>query len=102
MTMPSNKPPKNQAQTLWQPPQTAPKNQLILANTGYPWQVLAHWCDASGKWATACLTACEMANGKADVWFETEYEDEKALVGWMPLPAFPPRPKTGRIQGANK
>jgi len=92
----------SETQTLWQPPQTAPKNQLILANTGYPWPVLARWCDASGKWATACLTACEMATGKADVWFETEYEDEKALIGWMPLPAFPNRPKTGQTLEAKK
>ena len=100
--MPSNKPQKNQAQAIWQPRQTAPKNQLILANTGYPWPVLARWCDASEKWATACLTACEMADGKADVWFETEYEDEKALIGWMPIPKLHPPLKTGQTLEAKK
>lgn len=91
-----------ETQTLWQPPQTAPKNQLILANTGYPWPVLAHWCEVSEKWATSILNEDLAAGDKIDVWFETEYEDEKALVGWMPLPAFTNRPKTGQAQGAKK
>ena len=68
------------------PPSTAPKDRLILADFGWPWIQQAHWCEASGKWAVATLQ-CQPVDGEwDDYYFETEYEHPSALLGWVPVP----------------
>jgi len=56
---------------------------MIIANTGYPWPVLAVWNEAMGKWATTELE-WNLYEGQGDPGFVTELEAE--LKGWMALP----------------
>lgn len=67
----------------WQSPETAPKDTVIIADTGYPWPVLALWNEAIEQWATTTLE-CSQFEGKPDCGWVTEYEKE--LRWWMPVP----------------
>ncbi|MGQ7957662.1 hypothetical protein ACUTAF_08095 [Pseudomonas sp. SP16.1] len=71
------------ADWVWQAPEVAPKDRLILADIGLPWPVVALWSEYAEKWALADLewSQCE---GRADPGFVTEYE--VTLRGWMELP----------------
>ncbi len=64
------------------PPETAPKDQQIVADFGWPWLQPAIWCKVSKQWATSLFNACEVDG----VWFETEWHGESELRGWMPYP----------------
>ncbi len=67
----------------WLPPETAPKDRMILADVGMPWAALATWSDYAEKWVLAELewNVCE---GKADPGFVTEWE--VTIKRWMELP----------------
>ena len=67
----------------WQPAASAPRDRVILADTGYPWPVLAIWSDFTDGWVTTELQA-SLCEGKADPAWVSEREDE--LLGWMELP----------------
>lgn len=68
----------------WLPPEIAPRDgSVILADTGYPWPVLAAWSEYAENWVTTELQA-SVCEGKADPAWVTEHEDE--LLGWMELP----------------
>ncbi|TRO21972.1 hypothetical protein EQ826_00155 [Ectopseudomonas mendocina] len=69
--------------TEWQPAATAPLDRVILADTGYPWPVLAVWSDYCNGWVTAELQA-SLCEGKADPAWISEREGE--LLAWMDLP----------------
>jgi len=71
----------------WRTPETAPKDKLILADFGYPWPFSAIWNSHDEKWTLATLQCCPMEGNTIDSYFENEQEDEKALKGWMPMPA---------------
>lgn len=76
--------------TPWNSPQIAPRDGTqILADFNYPWPVIAAWNDHDERWATATMQACEMIEGKTDIWFETERENHKDLKGWLELPEIP-------------
>ena len=64
------------------PPETAPKDQQIMADFGWPWLQPAIWCSVTEKWVAAELNHCE-ESGK---WFETEWHSSFDLRGWMPYP----------------
>ena len=65
------------------PPETAPKDgTLILADFGWPWLSVTAWNELSQKWTTASF----QSDGTGDTWFETEWENDADLAGWMPLP----------------
>jgi len=69
----------------WLPPETAPQDgSVILADTGYPWPVLAVWSEYAENWVTTELQAsvCDDLNDPAWV-----TESEIKLRGWMVLPA---------------
>lgn len=74
----------------WSPPETAPKNRHILANCGWPWPVVAMWSDYAECWVIA-MQEGNVCDGKSDPGFITEHERE--LIGWMEMPALPPRTK---------
>ena len=72
----------------WNPPESAPKDgNLILADVGMPWPVVAVWNSHDEKWVYSNLQACEMANNTLDTYFENE--QEKTIKGWLPLPELP-------------
>jgi hypothetical protein len=74
--------------TTLQPPETAPKDgSLILADFGWPWLVPTAWNKLNLEWATASF----QSDSIGDTWFETEWERESDMTGWMPIPN-PPRP----------
>jgi len=76
-----------------QPPDTAPKDQAILGNFGYPWLQLAVWNDHDQKWAVASMEM-NMVHGKwNDPYWTTEQEHEKDLLGWRPFPQLKPTTK---------
>lgn len=71
------------------PPETAPKNgTVILGDFGYPWLVPAAWNSYDERWAITIVQSSPL-DGKDDTWFETEWETESALAGWMPMPEKP-------------
>ena len=86
----TGQPHKCQPPSGWQPAETAPKDRLILAHTGYPWPVLAVWSPASAKWCTASYNVSATTEGGVhDAWFENEWESSDDLRCWMPLPKLP-------------
>lgn len=68
------------------PPETAPKDRVILADFGWPWILPAHWNDACGHWATITLQCGPLDGEWNDTYFEPESENEGALLGWLPMP----------------
>jgi hypothetical protein len=73
--------------TAWNPPATAPTDgTCILANFGWPWAVVAIWCPATNQWAIAQLSPCTEEEGRG---WETEWEYDSSLIGWLPMPCLP-------------
>lgn len=68
---------------VWMPPETAPKDRMILADVGMPWAAVAAWSEYAEKWVIAELE-WSLCHGLHDPGFVTEYELK--LVGWMELP----------------
>ena len=64
------------------PPETAPKDQQIMADFGWPWLQPAIWCSVTEQWVAAELNHCE-ESGK---WYETEWYSSFDLRGWLPYP----------------
>lgn len=68
----------------WQSPETAPKTgDMILADAGYPWPVLACWNKYEQEWVYASF-AMNYVDGTEDPYFETE--SEKTIKKWCPIP----------------
>ncbi len=75
---------------IWQPANTAPKGPLIVADFGWPWPVLATWCERSNSWAAVSVQRESDGRGVAvDAWFETEYESAEDMRRWQPWPSLP-------------
>lgn len=69
----------------WLPPETAPRDgSVILADTGYPWPVLAVWSDFAESWVTTELQASVCNDLNDPAWVT---EGELRLRGWMVLPS---------------
>lgn len=66
-------------------PETAPKDKLILIDIGWPSLVTAIWSDYDKQWKFASLQYNHV-EGVQDPYFETDFEHDKYLKGWMPLP----------------
>ena len=73
--------------TGWQPAETAPKGDVIIACfDNYPIPVAATWNEPEQQWITSNVQA-NLYQGKwNDTFFETDYECADALKAWMPLP----------------
>lgn len=69
--------------SVWQPAETAPRDRMILVDTGMPWASVATWSEYAEKWVLADLE-WNVCDGKADPGFVTEYE--RTIKGWMELP----------------
>jgi|APGre2960657404_1045060.scaffolds.fasta_scaffold01232_8 hypothetical protein len=69
-----------------QPPDTAPKDQAILGDFGYPWLQLATWNECDQKWAVASMEINMVGGQYNDPYWVTEQENEKDLLGWRPFP----------------
>ena len=67
----------------WQPAETAPRDRMILVDTGMPWASVATWSEYAEKWVLAELE-WNVCDGLADPGFVTEYE--RTIKGWMELP----------------
>jgi len=74
----------------WQPAETAPKDQLILGKFYMqPEPLLIYWNEHDEKWCYPNLHAAPVSRDDGvfrDVWFESELEHDKYLIGWMHLP----------------
>ena len=74
----------------WQPAETAPKDRLVLGKFYMqPFPVPVHWNEHDEKWSYPNLYAeaiCRDDGVFSNVWFESEQEHDKYLVGWMDLP----------------
>jgi hypothetical protein len=76
---------------IWNPPETAPLDKLILADVGWPWPLPCIWDGGSESWATAALH-CEARLGDrvmSNVLFETHYEAKNQLKAWADFPILP-------------
>lgn len=75
--------------TGWMPPDTAPKDRLIIADIGMPWACLAVWNVPSQKWCVTELE-CGLYQGEwNDVSISHTFESAEDLLGWLPLPELP-------------
>lgn len=72
----------------WQAPETAPKDRIFLAHSGWPWPVAAIWSEADECFVTAQLES-NLYLGKSDPSWITE--QEQTLLGWMDMPEVPRR-----------
>lgn len=71
-------------------PKTAPKDMNIFLGLfeGYPYLVSTSWNPHEKAWVYATQN-CNMMHGEyTDPYFETEYEKENTLIGWLPMPEF--------------
>jgi hypothetical protein len=72
----------------WKTPETAPKDRVFLANTGWPWPVAAVWNDYMECFVTAQQEG-NVCDGKSDPSWITEHERD--LIGWLDMPEVPRR-----------
>ena len=62
---------------------TAPRENIILLDVGFPWMVAGCWNPADEQWVYASPQV-SMCDGEHDWYFETERE---ALPkAWLPMP----------------
>lgn len=59
---------------------------VFLADVGYPWPVLATWCDVQQQFGYAELQA-SWCQGKQDVYFEQCWHEGGGVERWGMLPA---------------
>lgn len=74
--------------TNWKPVETAPKDRVFLAHSGWPWPVAAIWNEAEECFVTAQLEG-NIYRGKSDPSWITEHE--QTLIGWADMPEVPRR-----------
>lgn len=67
--------------------ETAPKDgEVFLADLGWPSLVVCSWNGASECWVWS-RPSVDLYKGEwNDCYFENEYEKEKELLGWIPIP----------------
>lgn len=89
---------------VWLPPETAPKDRMILGDVGYPWAVVMRWNECMDEWVLAGMST-NTAEGEDDPYFETEHARKAELIGWQELPKVPlrslQRPTRGTIEEAH-
>jgi len=63
-----------------------PRDNLFLANIGYPYYVLAHWNEGMGYYIYAELQV-DMYKGEwDDTYFQTESFQESDIISWIEMP----------------
>ena len=71
-------------------PKTAPKDgSIFLADMGLPWLVVCMWNAAVDKWVYANPQINLYEGEWNDSYFESEWDDESELKGWIPMPPAP-------------
>jgi hypothetical protein len=81
---------QNLQDPLWRAPNEAPRDELILADFGWPWPVPATWDASSGSWAVVSLQRMAgEGDGPGEAWFETEHEKTESRRRWCRMPALP-------------
>jgi len=67
------------------PPETAPKDRLILADLGHPYIRLfpTVWNKYNGTWEIFRVSRTQMFNGSV---LDHAAEDSDWLLGWLPMP----------------
>ena len=69
------------------PPETAPKDgTLFLANIGYHYYVMCCWNGSDNNWVYPQLQIGQYLGKWNDCYFETEHDNEGALIDWIELP----------------
>ena len=69
------------------PPETAPKDgTLFLANIGYHYYVMCCWNGSDNNWVYPQLQIGQYLGEWNDCYFETEHNNEGALIDWIELP----------------
>ena len=73
----------------WKPPETAPKNgDIIIADFGWPFAVVACWNAHCEKW-TIATQQIEPVNGIwNDPYFESDWENPEDLIAWTDFPSI--------------
>ena len=62
-----------------------PKDRLFMANVGFPFLMMTHWCEPSEKFVCANLCADCYKDEWNDYYFENEHFDEDEIKGWIEL-----------------
>ena len=74
------------------PSSTAPKEGPFLGDFGYPWFLMTMWNEVNQDWAVATVQVGMYQGEWNDTYFETDNENKKNLLGWVPLPIKPIKP----------
>ena len=70
----------------WNPPETAPKDEIILAKFKYyPYPVQAYWNAWDERWVYPSLQVQPIEGQMIDAYFETEWEHNYNLEAWAHL-----------------
>lgn len=72
----------------WQPPETAPKDQVFIGNFGLPWPLVAQWSGVDGKFVIAQAAVGMFEGVYNDTYFENEWLPVNELQAWMPMPGL--------------
>lgn len=67
------------------PPETAPKDEIILVDVGMPWLFIGKFSPSDNEWVVAEPSMSFHGNDK-EWWFENEYYED--ILGWLPMPAI--------------
>jgi len=68
------------------PPETAPRDRMVLGDFGWPSMMPCVWNNPSLGWACSTLQV-EPYNGEwNDYYFETEFFPASDLKGWLEMP----------------
>jgi len=71
----------------WNPPETAPKDEIILAKFKYyHYTVMAYWNAWDERWVYPSLEICPIDGEMVDAYFGHDWEHDENLKGWMELP----------------
>ena len=65
---------------------TPPKDRLFLADVGFPFLMMTHWCEPSECFVCASLQVDLYQGEWNDYYFENERFYESEIKGWIELP----------------
>jgi len=68
------------------PPETAPKDRVILADFGYRHLSPAIWSPYGERWCIAAIAQAEYGDEEPEMYFENECFMSPRMRGWLPLP----------------
>ena len=70
----------------WQTMDTAPVDDLLILDVGWPYAVVGAWNEHEQQWIYSELEINRVDGDFNDPYFGNEYISNENVKGWMPLP----------------